>query len=775
MSFDRNRLSVVNRPDAAVGNDGIADGMRVRAVVMACLSLPVIWLLFGIVLWILAIDLVPGTVILVLASLVLAISPALYLLAPYRLSVNPGWVISAGLLLLSIYVNVYLSGGTVGALFWFLPVALIGYLVLDRRHALALSIVTGSCVAGFAVLYLNAYQFPDLPDPGTADSIGVCLAVAATAYGFLLLWLGYGANYAVRDELLVRARTMEHDSRSLSEEKDRALGMLQSIADGVITTDSAERVQLVNPAARALTGWSGEEARGRPLGDVFSLFDEKSRRPVTGLLKSCLRDGTATTKGADILVGRAGTKRQVSHSASPIRAPGGEIEGAIIVFHDVSSERELQKQLYYHVIHDALTGLLNRGEFERRLSISLGETTHEHVLCLLDIEQFKLVNDTYGHGAGDEFLRQLGHLLKSFSRTSDAVARTGGDEFAVLLTDCPVKRAEQIAEEMRERVAAQAFQWEDRSIRISVNIGIVPLSRHEFNMTQALSAAGEACFAAKQSGRNRIHVYHPDDSLLMARSSQMKWIGPLHEALQHDSFLLTRQILLPLGSDVPAGKHYEILLRLPGKNGELVRADNFLSAAERFKLMGDIDRSVLKSLVDWFEENPDELEATEACAVNLSGHTINDDSSTGYIHSQLDRIDGLAARVCFEITETTAIANLRRAGNLISDLKVLGCRFALDDFGKGMSSLAYLKNLPVDFLKIDGQFVRNIDEDPIDRAMVEAVNQIGHVLGMVTIAEYVENRRILEIVREIGVDYAQGYEVGHPELLPRQGPVEYRT
>lgn len=768
-------LSVLGRPGAASsGNDGIAEGMRVRAVVVACLSLPVVTLLFGICIWIQGIDLIPAAFIFVLASLVLALSPNLYALRPYRLTVNPGWVISSGLLLLSIYVNIYLSGGNVGAIFWFFPVSLIGYLVLDRRQALALTLVTGVCVAGIAGLYLSSSPFPDLHDPGDSVPGGVCLAVAALFYSFLLLWLGYGANYAVREELLVRARSMERDTRNLSEEKDRALGMLQSIADGVIAADAEGRIQFLNPAAGALTGWSTEQARGRPLGDVFSLFDEKTRRPVSGLLEPCLRKGVATAKGNGILVGRAGVEHQVSHSASPIRAPSGRVDGAIIVFHDVSSEHELEMQLSYHVTHDALTGLLNRSEFERTLEGSLAEPGHEHVLCLLDIDQFKLVNDTYGHGVGDETLRQLGHLLKAFSRTTDAVARVGGDEFAILLTDCPVTRARQLAEDMHERVSSHSFQWEDRSIKISANIGIVPLSRHEFNMTQALSAAGEACFAAKQAGRNQVHIYHPDDSLLMARSSQMKWIGPLHEALQHDSFLLTRQYLQPLGPKASAGKHYEILLRLEGEDGKLVSAERFLSAAERFKLMGDIDRSVLKSLVAWFEKNPAELEATESCAVNLSGHTINDDSSAGFIRTQLARVDGLAPRVCFEITETTAIANLRRAGNLISDLRGLGCRFALDDFGKGMSSLAYLKNLPVDYLKIDGQFVRNIDEDPIDRAMVEAVNQIGHVLGMVTIAEYVENRRILEIVTEIGVDYAQGHEVGRPEPLP-VGPVEYRT
>jgi diguanylate cyclase (GGDEF)-like protein len=508
---------------------------------------------------------------------------------------------------------------------------------------------------------------------------------------------------------------------------------------------------------------------GAPLDEVFRLVDEDSQGPAQGGLPGCLQLGKPIGKCNRGLLARSGARRDIEYSASPIRVTGGEIRGAIIVFHDVTSERELARQLSYQATHDALTGLINRHEFERRLQRILSQPRSqsdvEHVLCYLDLDQFKVVNDTSGHGAGDELLRQIGGLLKDCARETDTVARVGGDEFAILLGHCPVDRALRVTHDIRERIAAYRFGWGERSFTVAVSIGVVSLSAQGLDMTQALSAADEACYAAKEAGRNRVHVYQPDDSLIMVRSREMRWIGKLHDALQKDRFLLARQAVVPLSDHSDVGEHYEVLLRLRDDDGSIITAEQFLSAAERFKLMAEIDRSVLRSLINWFREHPRVLQGTHTCSVNLSGHSLNDDRAAAYIGDQLTSLPGLARKICFEITETTAIANLRRARRFIVHMRSLGGRFSLDDFGKGMSSLAYLKNLPVDYLKIDGQFVRDITSNRIDRAMVQAINQIGHVLGMKTIAEHVETDEILAMVKEMGVDYAQGYATGRPSLM----------
>lgn len=552
----------------------------------------------------------------------------------------------------------------------------------------------------------------------------------------------------------------------MSEQQERAQLTLESIGDGVIATTAEGYIDYLNPTAKELTEWPLELARGKPIFQVFRLVEERTLEPLGDFISPILRDGK-TIKNNNYMLSKHGTRRAVEYSAAPIRRRDGAIAGAVIVFHDVTSAQELSRQLSYQATHDALTGLINRHEFEHRLERTLrdtGESAAEHVLCYMDLDQFKIVNDTCGHGAGDELLRQISSILRDSARESDLVARLGGDEFAIVLEHCPLDQALRLADDTRQRVSNHQFFWEDQTFSVAVSIGIVALSEHNLSMTQVLSLADEACYAAKAAGRNRVHVYQPDDSLIIRRSSEMAWIAKLHDALHKDRFLLARQAIVPvMGKE--RGDHYEILIRLLGEGGKPVPADQFLSAAERFKLMVEIDRWVIRKLVEWFQTHPDELARTHTCSVNLSGHSLNDDRSRSYVHEQLRHVPNLAHKICFEITETAAIANLRRAREFIVDLKAFGCRFALDDFGKGMSSLAYLKNLPMDYLKIDGQFVKDITEDAIDRAMVEAVNQIGHVLGMQTIAEFVESEPILAMIRAIGVDYAQGYAMGRPVLL----------
>ncbi len=660
----------------------------------------------------------------------------------------------------------YLTAGfdSIAAL-WLVAIPVSASLWLGGAIGLLTSLST-------VLIALGAYHFGPaayaLTLDGPLEPEAGRLAVAISALFYIAVLVG-GYGYASRSaqlRLMSRLLRKERAEKALLEEKERAQLTLESIGDGVITTDERGHVENLNATAQALTGWTRERAVGTPLDGVFRLLNEQDVQEGVG---ECVRSGRRIGKCNRGLLARNGVRRDVEYSASPIRLAGGEARGAIIVFHDVTSERELARQLSYQATHDALTGLINRHEFERRLERILAQpraaSDVEHVLCYLDLDQFKVVNDTSGHGAGDELLRQIGGLLKDCARETDTVARVGGDEFAILLVHCRLDRALRVTHDIRERIAAYRFGWGERSFTVAVSIGVVSLSAQGFNMTQALSAADEACYAAKEAGRNRVHVYQPDDSLLMVRSREMRWIGKLHDALHKDRFLLARQTVAPLVDEAEAGRHYEILLRLRDDDGSLITAEQFLSAAERFKLMAEIDRSVLRTLVDWFRAHPRALEDTHTCSVNLSGHSLNDDRTAGYVSDLLASVPGLAHRICFEITETTAIANLRRAQRFIVHMRALGCRFSLDDFGKGMSSLAYLKNLPVDYLKIDGQFVRDITSDRIDRAMVQAVNQIGHVLGMRTIAEHVETDEILALVREMGVDYAQGYAIGRPSLM----------
>ncbi len=556
---------------------------------------------------------------------------------------------------------------------------------------------------------------------------------------------------------------------ALFREKESAQITLQSIGDGVITTDADGYVEYVNPVAEELTGWRLDDATTRHIDEIFRSFHEETCEPLDNPMSMAIRRARAIKSvRPTLLIRRDGNELYIESTASPIRDGRGTVTGGVLVFHDVSEARELNRRLSYHASHDILTGLVNRREFESRLERALKSAKAKetsYALLYLDLDQFKIINDTCGHSAGDALLGQLGALLKSKIRWRDTLARLGGDEFGVLLESCTVEEAISSAEGLRETIREFKFNWDERIFRLGVSIGVVPITVDNDDVASLLSAADGACAAAKEAGRNRIHCFAENDIQLMRRRREMQWAARINNALDEARFELFRQTILPLQDGSERGAHYELLLRMRDENGAIVSPELFIAAAERYGITPSIDRWVIEHAFRWLVSEADERERLSLCSINLSGQSLGDDKFLPFVVDQFRRSGLDAGKICFEITETAAIASYSQAKRFIQSLKELGCKFALDDFGTGLSSFGYLKHFPVDFLKIDGSFVKEILHDPIDREMVRSINEIGHLTGKRTIAEFAENVEIITMLRGLGVDYAQGYGVSEPSRV----------
>ena len=557
---------------------------------------------------------------------------------------------------------------------------------------------------------------------------------------------------------------------ALFREKESAQITLQSIGDGVITTDSNCRIEYLNPVAEQLTGWRLEHAQGRVIDEIFRSFHEETCEPLENPLAVSIRRTRAIKSvRPTLLIRRDGNELYIESCASPIRDGAGSVCGGVLVFHDVSESRELNRKLSYHASHDILTGLVNRREFESRLERAMKSSRAREAsfaLCHIDLDQFKIINDNCGHSAGDALLGQVGALLKSKIRWRDTVARLGGDEFGVLLESCSLEEAIRSAEALREAIRNYKFVWEERTFRLGASIGVVPLSTENEDVASLLSAADSACAAAKESGRNRIYSFQENDIDLMRRRREMQWAARINNALEDNRFEIYRQVIQPLQTP-DLGLHYELLLRMRDEAGKIVAPDQFIAAAERYGLTPNIDRWMIEHALRWLVSEADEREKLAMCSINLSGQSLGDDKFLPFVIDHFHRSGIDASKICFEITETAAIASFSQANRFIHALKELGCRFALDDFGTGLSSFGYLKHFPVDFLKIDGSFVKEILHDPIDREMVRSINEIGHLTGKQTIAEFAENAEIIEMLRSLGVDYAQGFGIATPQRVMR--------
>jgi diguanylate cyclase (GGDEF)-like protein/PAS domain S-box-containing protein len=593
-------------------------------------------------------------------------------------------------------------------------------------------------------------------------AVVVALLLANLLTGTLLISL---ALLRTRRLLILR----EEADRALEAVKQRAQTILASIGDAVISLDRDGRIAYMNAAAEQLTGCAVGEAEGSPFERLFSIVDEHAvpgeRTPLQRILAG---EPAADGDFAKLMVRPDGSKVAVNLVGAPIRERG-LVSGMVMVLHDMTRERQFVASLSWQASHDALTGLANRREFEYRLAQLLARMLRQpgrHALMFIDLDQFKLVNDTCGHAAGDELLRQVCQQLQQHLREGDTLARLGGDEFGVILENCPPDAALRVAESLRRAVQDLRFAWGGRPFSISASIGLVQVPPGQTSLAELLRTADVACYAAKERGRNRVYASHPDDSELSLRVGEMSWVQRIHAALAEQRFRLFGQPIVPLRGGEHGG-HLEILLRLQDEEGALVSPATFIPAAERYGLMPQIDRWVvagtLEAMARFHAEHPQA--PLLHCAINLSGASIGDHEFLAFIRERLASQPVAPESICFEITETAAIANLADATHFIDELKALGCRFSLDDFCAGMSSFMYLRHLPVDYLKIDGSFVRNLLDDPIDRAMVEMINQIGHVMGKRTIAEFVENGEVLEALRAMGLDYAQGYHIGKPQPL----------
>ncbi|HET7135524.1 MAG TPA: EAL domain-containing protein, partial [Casimicrobiaceae bacterium] len=546
----------------------------------------------------------------------------------------------------------------------------------------------------------------------------------------------------------------KHAERETREQKERAQVTLASIADAVITVDLGGFVEYMNPVAERLTGWRDDEARGAPLPLVFAAVDEATGVDVPDPVARAFYDGaTVQSDGNVVLRRRHDGPVAVDYAAAPIRDYAGDIVGVVLVFHDMSRERQYAMRLAHLASHDPLTGLLNRREFERRVTMALVENQYDanqHAILYIDLDEFKVVNDTCGHAAGDELLRQIGALLRPRLREGDTLARLGGDEFGVLLEHCAAAPALAIAEGLRTAIGEFHFQWNQRSFKIGASLGVVEVAGGPHTLAGVLSAADAACYMAKDKGRNRVQMYSPESDEVTLRKGEMEWVNRIHRALAEDRFCLYAQPVEDTCGHGDGTPYTEVLLRLRDDAGELVPPTSFIPAAERYHLMPAIDRWVIRSAFaiiarQLASPNP----PLGVFAINVSGASIGDDDFLDFVQAEFVRADVPHTSVCFEITETTAVASLSKATQFIDALRALGCRFALDDFGVGVSSFTYLKHLPVDYLKIDGSFVKDMLDDPVDYAMVEAIHRIGHLMGKKTIAESVEQRTALRALRAI--------------------------
>ena len=553
--------------------------------------------------------------------------------------------------------------------------------------------------------------------------------------------------------------------------RPRAMATLEAMGESVITVDADGRIDFINQSAVALLGQSVDQVKGRLFSEVASLIDEVDRHNLGDPVRKALSTQARVTGGkrAVLVPANGAAERSVELSVSPLRMEGSDAAGVVIVLHDTSELRGITRQMTYQASHDALTGLVNRREFERRLQEAMdssrtGDVTH--ALCYLDLDRFKLVNDTCGHTAGDNMLREVATLIKDAVRDSDTVGRIGGDEFALLLVGCPLEKARQIADDVVRSVADYRFVWKDKIFNIGVSIGLVELGRDGGAIEDILNSADSACYVAKKQGGVHVHVYSAREEATARHRGEIHWLQKLQGALRDNKFELYCQPIVHARVGGVRGPAFEVFVRIEGENGQPgAPPAEFIRAAERYRLMPHIDRWVVQAVLSALGRGGLKLPAGRSVAINIAGQTLGDAEFLEYVVECFDHTGASPGDICFEVTESSVVANLDHARRFIEVLHGMDCEFALDDFGSGLSSFSNLKTLPMDYLKIDGSFMRNLAGDSVNQAVVAAMIELSRSLNFRVVAEQVEDQSSLDTARSMGIDFIQGFIIGRPQPL----------
>jgi len=580
-------------------------------------------------------------------------------------------------------------------------------------------------------------------------------------------------EYHGQAAILTVARDVSHRKSlevSLSRSKRQAQYTLESISEGVITTNNDGHIDYMNLAAETLIGANRDDAAGHRVGELFTLVDDADRRPLGDPVERCLAMRRRVNMGRRAVMISADGEHEhsVEITASPVRGPGNSISGTVVVFHDVSELRGLTRKMSYQATHDPLTGLVNRREFERRLDEAMDSAHAEeavHMLFYMDLDRFKAVNDTCGHLAGDNMLREVAALIKNEVRDSDFVGRLGGDEFGALLIGCPIEKARQIATDICNAVSDYRFVWKDKIFNIGISIGLVEISHASGTLQDVMSAADSACYMAKQQGRGHVHIYSARDEVVARERGDIQWLRQLQTALHEDGFELAVQPIIAMPGKADSGPAVEVLIRLSDARGHSTDSAEFLRPAERYQMMPQIDRWVINSTLGAITSGEIKLSARRSCAINLSGQTLGDETFLGFVVDSLDRTGVAPSAICFEVTEAAILANVQHAQRFIEVLHGIGCEFSLDDFGSGLGSFSSLKHLPIDYLKIDGTYTRNLQTDLVNQEMVSAMINLARTMQFRVVAEQVEHQEDFDWLRNAGVDFVQGYFIEAPARL----------
>lgn len=621
-----------------------------------------------------------------------------------------------------------------------------------------------------AKLIKDQYQIPVIFLTAYADEKTLERAKMAEPFGYILKPFKEKELYTTIDIALYKHKV----DKTLKRQERRFSAILHSIADGIIATDNEKKIQFLNPVAEEITGWKEAEAQSRYIENLITIIDENTNNIIQ--LPSI--DTPASKKAIfyfkdTVVKNRNNETIPVEGTIASIRDSNDHVEGQVIAIRDVTQLREMSNKISYQASHDALTGLFNREAFSQSLKAMISSAKKEnrqHALIYLDLDQFKLINDTIGHAAGDELLLETTAIIKSVFRSSDICARLGGDEFGVLLSDTDQETAYIIAQRLHSRLSERRLIWEKTAFNIHSSIGLVTIDSESEDIHSVLAAADDACYIAKDEGGRRIRIYKTSDTMFKKRRGEMQWVTRLTRALEENRFELFYQTIIPISPTAKEShmEKLEILIRMVDEEGNIIPPADFLPAAERYNMMPSVDRWVVNTAMSMYNKVAEQNNNNEkrlVFTINLSAESMADEHFLEFIQNQIKTNNVKPFDFCFEITETVTISNMTTASKFIHELKTLGCTFALDDFGSGFSSFNYLKNMPVDYLKIDGSFVKDMDENAVNSAMVEAINNLGHVMGIKTIAEFVRNREILEKLTELGIDYAQGYEISKPQSL----------